>query len=180
MIWLQWGYGSADAIHLLAEVMKIAFADRDAATGDPAFLDVPVDQLISKTYADQRRMLISQTHAQSWLAGVGNASPARESPHTTHMTAVDRDGTVVAATHTINSLFGGRYIIGETGMIANNYMSLFDPHPGRALSIEPGKRVPTSMAPIMGVRHGMVEFAFGLVGGLRIFTSAMQDRRQPG
>lgn len=168
------GYGSADAIHLLAEVMKIAFADRDAATGDPAFLDVPVDQLTSKTYADQRRALISQSHAQSWLADVGNATPTRESPHTTHMTAVDRDGTVVAATHTINSLFGGRYIIGETGMIANNYMSLFDPHPGRALSIEPGKRVPTSMAPIMGVKEGKVEFAFGLVGGLRIFTSAMQ------
>jgi gamma-glutamyltranspeptidase / glutathione hydrolase len=168
------GYGSADAIHLLAEVMKIAFADRDASTGDPAFLDVPVDQLTSKAYADQRRALISQSEPQAWSAGVGQGAVSRESPHTTHMTAIDKDGTIVAATHTINSLFGGRYIIGETGMIANNYMSLFDPHPGRALSIEPGKRVPTSMAPLMGIKDGAVEFAFGLVGGLRIFTSAMQ------
>ena len=53
------GYGSAVAIHLLAEVMKIAFADRNAATGDPAFLDVPVDQLTSKIYADERHALIS-------------------------------------------------------------------------------------------------------------------------
>ena len=169
------GYGSTDATHLLAEVMKIAFADRDASTGDPAFLDVPVEQLISKDYAGERRRLISQSRAQTWSAAVGVPSISRESPHTTHMTAVDREGTVVAATHTINSLFGGRYMIGETGMIANNYMNLFDPHPGRALSIEPGKRVPTSMAPIMGIKDNKVEFALGLVGGMRIFTSAMQS-----
>ncbi len=165
------GYGSADATHLLAEAMKIAFADRDAATGDPAFLDVPVARLIDKAYAAERRAGIDLTRAQAWSAGV---EPAREGAHTTHMTAIDRDGAVVVATHTINSLFGARYIIGETGMIANNYMHLFDPHPGRALSIAPGKRVPTSMAPIMGVRNNEVQFALGLTGGMRIFTSAMQ------
>jgi len=165
------GYGSADAIHLLAETMKIAFADRDASTGDPAFLDVPVARLTSKDYADERRRSILQSRAQTWSAAVGTF---RESAHTTHMTTVDKQGAVVAATHTINSLFGGRYMIGETGMIANNYMYLFDPHPGRALSIEPGKRVPTSMAPIMGIKDSKVEFALGLVGGMRIFTSAMQ------
>ncbi len=168
------GYGSADATHLLAEVMKIAFADRDASTGDPAFINVPIDKLTSKLYAEKRRKSVSQSHAQSWSSGVHAKAPSRESPHTTHMTAVDKAGMAVAATHTINSLFGGRYVIGETGMIANNYMYLFDPHPGRALSIEPGKRVPTSMAPVMGIRNGELEFALGLVGGMRIFTSAMQ------
>lgn len=170
----EMGYGSADSTHLLAEVMKIAFADRDASTGDPAFLDVPVAKLISKGYANERRGSLSMSQAQSWTAAVGEASIPKESPHTTHMTAVDRDGAVVAATHTINSLFGGRYILGETGLIANNYMNLFDPHPGRALSIAPGKRVPTSMAPIMGIKDGEVDFALGLVGGMRIFPSAMQ------
>jgi len=170
------GYGSTDATHLLAEVMKIAFADRDASTGDPAFIDVPVEQLTSKAYADHRRAMISQSQAQTWSAGVDDTqSASRESPHTTHMTSVDKDGAVVVATHTINSLFGGRYVLGETGMIANNYMYLFDPHPGRALSIEPGKRVPTSMAPVMGIRDGAVEFALGVVGGVRIFPSAMQS-----
>lgn len=164
------GYGSTQSIHLIAEVMKMAFADRDASTGDPAFLDVPVEKLISNAYADERRALIDATKAQAWSPGV---PPARESAHTTHMTVVDKDGAVVAATHTINSLFGARYIIGETGMIANNYMSLFDPHPGRALSIQPGKRVPTSMAPLMGAVDGKVQFALGLTGGVRIFPSAM-------
>lgn len=170
------GFGSPDAVHLLAEVMKIAFADRDASTGDPAFLDVPVERLISKDYARDRRALIDETRARSWQPGVGGPrrGASRESTHTTHMTVVDRDGRVVAATHTINSLFGARYIVGGTGMIANNYMYLFDPHPGRALSIEPGKRMPTSMSPVMGLRNGEVEFALGLVGGVRIFPSAMQ------
>ena len=168
----EMGYGSADSVHLLAEVMKIAFADRDASTGDPAFLDVPVDRLIDKAYAATRRGEIDLAKAKAW--GPGVSSGFRDSDHTTHMTVVDKDGGIVAATHTINSLFGARYIVGETGMIANNYMFLFDPHPGRALSIAPGKRVPTSMSPVMGYKNGEIDFALGLVGGVRIFPSAMQ------
>jgi gamma-glutamyltranspeptidase/glutathione hydrolase len=165
------GYGSGDATHLLAEVMKIAFADRDAATGDPAFINVPVERLIDKAYATERRAQIDMMKAQAWSPGV---SATGEGAHTTHMTVVDRHGGIVAATHTINSLFGARYMVGDTGMIANNYMYLFDPHPGRALSIAPGKRVPTSMAPVMGLKDGEAQFALGLTGGVRIFTSAMQ------
>lgn len=165
------GYGAADSVHLLAEVIKMAFADRDASTGDPAYLNVPVDTLLDKVYAARRREEIDLQRAREWQPGV---TPVAESAHTTHMTAIDRDCMAVAATHTINSTFGARYILGETGMIANNYMHLFDPHPGRALSIAPGKRVPTSMAPIMGVRDGQLLFALGVVGGVRIFPSAMQ------
>ncbi len=169
------GFASADAIHAMAEAIKIAFVDRDAATGDPAFLDVPVARLLDKAYAAERRAEIDPVRAQSWQAGVTPALKAtRESPHTTHVTVVDRDGGVVVATHTINSLFGARYIVGDTGMIANNYMYLYDPHPGRALSIVPGKRVPTSMSPIMGLEGGEVAFALGLTGGVRIFPVAMQ------
>lgn len=167
------GYGSPDATHLLAEAIKIAFADRDASTGDPAFLNVPVERLIDKAYADERRQAIDMGAAQNWSPGVAPAE-IRESAHTTHMTVVDGDGSIVTATHTINSLFGACFVIGETGMIANNYMRLFDPHPGRALSIAPGKRVPTSMAPVMGLVDGEVQFALGLTGGVRIFPSAMQ------
>ena len=82
---------------------------------------------------------------QEWSAGVA----AYEGDHTTHMTAADDDGWVVATTQTINNLFGARFIIPGTGIVANNYMNLFDPHPGRANSIVPGKRVTTSMAPMM-------------------------------
>jgi gamma-glutamyltranspeptidase/glutathione hydrolase len=81
---------------------------------------------------------------------------------------------IVSATHTINAIFGARFMVPGCGFIANNYMSNFDPRPGRALSVAPGKRVPTSMAPIMGLVDGELDFALGLVGGVRIFTSAMQ------
>ncbi len=164
------GFGSPDATHLLAEVLKIAFADRAVATADPAFVDVPVQHLTSKAYAAERRAAIDLHRAQAWGPGV----PAGESANTTHVTVADAGGMVVAATQTINGLWGARFAVPGTGMIANNYMSNFDPTPGRALSVQPGKRVFTSMAPTMVLRDGRVAFALGLPGGLRIFGSAMQ------
>lgn len=164
------GFGSPAAMHLLAESLKIAFADRAAATADPAFVAVPVERLVSKAYAAQRRAAIDPRRALDWQAGV--APP--ESANTTHVTVADRDGNVVASTQTINSLFGARFMIPGTGIIPNNYMYLFDPHPGKALSVAPGKRVTTSMAPTIVLRDGKPVYALGLPGGLRIFGSAMQ------
>jgi gamma-glutamyltranspeptidase / glutathione hydrolase len=164
------GFGSPDALHLVAEALKIAFADRAAATADPAFVAVPVAALIGKTYAAERRGRIDPVRAQSWSAGV----TAGESPHTTHVTVADGEGNIVASTQTINSTFGARFMIPGTGIVPNNYMYLFDPHPGRALSIAPGKRVTTSMSPLMALRDGKPVFALGLPGGLRIFGSALQ------
>lgn len=164
------GFGSIDGLHLLAEALKIAFADRAASSGDPDFVDVPVAHLISKQYAAQRRAEIDMHAAKVWHNGLA----APQSSHTTHVTTADRFGNVVASTQTINSTFGARFMIPGTGLIPNNYMSNFDPRPGGALSIAPGKRVTTSMAPTMVVKDGSVRFALGLPGGLRIFPSVMQ------
>ena len=209
------GFGSPETAHLLAEVMKIAFADRAVATADPEFVDVPVKRLTDKGYAEERRRLIDPARARRWKAGVGAAesesapapagpvsldasqesggarprsssgqaragsraglpAPGGESSSTTHVTVADADGNVVATTQTINGLFGACVQIPGTGMIANNYMFNFDPHPGRALSVAPGKRVFTSMAPMMVRRDGRLLHALGLPGGLRIFPSALQ------
>lgn len=164
------GFGSADTVHLLAEVLKIAFADRAAATADPAFVKVPVQKLLSKQYAAERRGGIDLNRARAWTAGVA----AEGSAYTTHVTVADAAGNVVASTQTINSLFGARYIVPGTGMIPNNYMFVFDPHPGRANSIAPGKRVTSSMSPVIVLRDGKPVYALGLPGGLRIFPSVMQ------
>jgi gamma-glutamyltranspeptidase/glutathione hydrolase len=83
-------------------------------------------------------------------------------------------GNVVASTQTVNSLFGARVAIPGTGMIANNYMLNFEPRPGSALSVAPGKRVFTSMAPMIVTQQGRLRWALGQPGGLRIFGSAMQ------
>jgi gamma-glutamyltranspeptidase/glutathione hydrolase len=163
------GFGTVDGIHLLAEALKIAFADRVAATGDPAFVDVPVARLIDKDYAAARRGEIDMAKASAPVAGVGPGSS-----HTTHVTVADADGNVVAATQTINSLFGSRAMVPGTGMLLNNTMALFDPHPGHVLSIVPGKRMTSSMAPTILLRDGRPVLALGLPGGMRIFASVLQ------
>ena len=187
------GFGSPRVVHLLAEVMKIAFADRAVATADPDFVDVPVERLADKGYADERRRLIDPARARRWEPGVhperstsapagptargsapGRAASGGESSCTTHVTIADAEGNVVATTQTVNGVFGACLQVPGTGMIANNYMFNFDPHPGRALSVEPGKRVFTSMAPMMVRRGGRLIHALGLPGGLRIFPSALQ------
>lgn len=164
------GFGTSEAIHHLAEVLKIAFADRAAASGDPDYVGVPVEKLTSKAYAEERRRAIDPARAQAWGAGVSQL----EGAHTTHVTAADSFGNVVATTQTINSLFGAKIMIPGLGAIANNYMNLFDPRPGHALSLAPGKRVTTSMSPMMALNGGKLRYALGLPGGKRIFPSAMQ------
>ncbi|MDQ1898870.1 gamma-glutamyltransferase [Paracoccus sp. WLY502] len=148
------GFGSPEAMDLMARAIALAFEDRRAASGDPVFVDVPVDRFTSKDYA-RRRM-------------------ALESRDTTHVTVADADGNIVSATHTINGLWGARFMVPGTGIIPNNYMLNYDPRPGRALSVAPGKRVPTSMAPMMVLRDGRPLYALGLPGSVRIFPSAMQ------
>jgi gamma-glutamyltranspeptidase/glutathione hydrolase len=164
------GFGTVDTLHLLAEVLKIAFADRAQASGDPAFVDVPVERITSKAYADQRRADIDLGRAKRWTSGL----LAKEGADTTHLTAADGKGNVVATTQTINSLFGARFIVPGLGMVPNDYMSNFDPRGGNALSIAPGKRVTTSMAPMMALRDGRLIYALGLPGGRKIFPSAWQ------
>jgi gamma-glutamyltranspeptidase/glutathione hydrolase len=129
-----------------------------------------VEKILSKTYAADRRGRIDPNRARSWTAEVAPEG----SPHTTHVTAADSAGNIVASTQTINSLFGARYIVPGTGMIPNNYMFVFDPRPDRASSIEPGKRVTSSMSPVIVTRNGKPIYALGLPGGLRIFPSVMQ------
>jgi gamma-glutamyltranspeptidase/glutathione hydrolase len=164
------GYGTIEYFHLLAEVLKIAFADRSEASGDPAFVKVPVERIASKAYADERRAGIDMARAKQWQGGL----LAKEGADTTHLTVADGKGNVISTTQTINSLFGARFIVPGTGMIPNDYMGNFDPRPGNALSIAPGKRVTTSMSPMMAVKGGKVVYALGLPGGRKIFPAAFQ------
>ena len=162
-------YGTADGIHLLAEVLKIAFADREAATGDPAFVDVPVERLTAKDYATARRGEIDMRRAGRFGSGVGAAAA-----HTTHVTVADAEGNVVAMTQTLEQLFGSKLVARGTGVLLNDTMGLFDPHPGRAGSIAPGKRMTSSMAPTIVFEGGRPRWALGLPGGRRIFPSVLQ------
>ncbi|TYC64340.1 gamma-glutamyltransferase [Rhodobacterales bacterium] len=162
------GFDNAHRLHLILETIRVAFEDRRAASGDPDFVDIPVERYLSKAYAQEARGRLRQTGDAMPVA------PTVESNNTTHITVADRDGNIVTATHTINGLFGARFMVPDTGIIPNNYMHNFDPHAGHALSVEPGKRVPTSMAPMIVTRSGQPVYALGLPGAVRIFPSAMQ------
>ena len=99
----------------------------------------------------ERRARSDPGRAQAWAAGV---CAAGESANTTHLTVADADGRIRCDPQTINSLFGARFLVPELGLIPNNYMALFDPRPGHALSIAPGKRITTSQAPLIALRDG--------------------------
>lgn len=163
------GFGTIDGLHLLAEVLKLGFEDRSRYTGDPAFVDVPVAMLIGKAHAAKRRARIDLSRA-----GQVRTAYSAEPNSTTHLAAADRHGNVMVATHTIHSAFGSKATVPGTGMLLNNTMNIFDPHPGTANSIAPGKRVTSSMSPIIVEKDGRPVFCVGLVGGTRIFPSALQ------
>jgi gamma-glutamyltranspeptidase/glutathione hydrolase len=165
------GFGTPDTLHLLAECFKIAFSDRAAHVGDPTNVVVPVDWLISAAYAAERRAGIDMTRATAPTPGV---PAAVESATTTHVTTADTAGNVVAMTQTINNAFGAKVMAPGTGILLNNTMALFDPHPGHPNSVGPGKRMVSSMSPTIVTRGGRPFMALGTPGGVRIFPSVLQ------
>lgn len=167
------GYGTSQGIHILAEVLKVCFGDRFRYMGDPDRVDVPVNGLISKEYAALRRNEIDLMQVQEHSAG-DPASYLGESADTTHLTVMDIEGNVVAMTQTIHAAFGSKVTTPGTGMLLNNTMYLFDPHTGNANSIEPGKRMLSSMSPTIVFKDEKPFLALGTPGGTRIFASVLQ------
>lgn len=165
------GFGSADTIHVIAEAMKIAFADRFQYMADPERVDIPVSWLTSKDYAAERRTGIDLSRAQQYQAA---PAPDGEGDCTTHCCAADAEGNIVTTTQTLNNAFGSRVTVPGTGMLLNNCMHLMDPTPGRTNSIEPGKRILSSMSPTLVMKDGQPYLAIGTPGGVRIFGAVMQ------
>lgn len=177
-----------DKLHLLAECMKLAFADRSAYSGDDRFVDIPLQGLLSAGYADQRRRLIDPMRAghpgagDPWAFQVG---PGSTSPSTvplggggdvctTHHSHVDRWGKFVALTQTQGDAWGSALLLPGYGFLLNNAMKLFDPRPGFANSIAAGKRPATAPSPTLVLRDGRCVLALGSPSGTRILTAVAQ------
>ncbi len=167
------GFGTAAYVHLLSEVMTVAYADRFEYMADPAFVHMPIAGLTSKEYAGVRRGDIDRSRPSTHSAG-DPAAFGGESGNTTHLTVADDQGNVVAMTQTINELFGSSVTVPGTGLLLNNTMALFDPHPGNANSVAPGKRMLSSMSPTVVLQDGTPFMALGTPGGTRIFPSVLQ------
>ncbi|MGD8174667.1 gamma-glutamyltransferase [Marinimicrobium sp. ARAG 43.8] len=174
-----------DRYHLLAEVMKLAFADRAHWLGDPAFADVPKG-LISEAYARTLRERISLQNSAD-VSGHSTPPQSREElfgKHTTHIATADKDGNWVAITTTVNTNFGSKVVVPGTGVILNNQMDDFSAQPGEpnayglvgaeANSIAPGKRPLSSMSPTLLTRKGKPVLTLGAAGGPTIITQVLQ------
>jgi gamma-glutamyltranspeptidase / glutathione hydrolase len=165
------GFGTPETIHVMAEAMKIAFADRFRYLADPERVKIPLEWLTSKSYGEQRRNEIDINAAQQYQ---DSTAPDGEGDCTTHCCAADSEGNLVATTQTLNNAFGSRVTVPGTGMLLNNCMHLMDPNPGRTNSIEPGKRILSSMSPTLVMKDNEPFLAIGTPGGVRIFGSVMQ------
>lgn len=180
----QWGYGSADATHVMAEAERFAFADRNESLGDPAFVRNPVDALISPARAAAIRARIRMDKATP-SAEVKGGVAAQEGDHTTHYSVLDAAGNAVSVTYTINYLFGSGLIAGRTGFFLNNEMDDFTAKPGvpngfglvqgAANAIAPGKRPLSSMTPTILTKDGKVFMITGSPGGSTIITTVLQS-----
>ena len=179
------GYGSSDAIHVMTESMRRAFADRAEYLGDTAFADVPVRGLISKDYAEALRSTIDlSTASRSVEIAHGNPYPYQQSDHTTHISVVDRNGNAVSLTQTINGRFGCGVVVPGTGILLNNEMDDFSAKPGvpnlfglvgnEANAIVPGKIPLSSMSPTLVFNNDRLVMVLGSPGGGRIITTVLQ------
>jgi gamma-glutamyltranspeptidase/glutathione hydrolase len=180
----KWGYGSASAVHYLAEAERRAFADRNTYLGDPAFVRNPVDELLSPTHAKGLRATILPDHFTPSSAIKGDLG-AIEGDHTTHYSVVDKYGNAVAVTYTVNFLFGIRQIAGDTGFFLNDEMDDFTSKPGVANAaglvqggvnqVEPGKRPLSSMTPTIVMRDGKPFLVTGSPGDATIISTTLES-----
>lgn len=178
---MEWG--SAAAIHLMIEAERRAYADRAQHLGDMDFYDVPMDMLVSKEYARYRFRSFDKNKA-SESKDIEAGSWPEESRETTHYSVMDKEGTMVAITTTLNSSYGNRIVVPGTGMLLNNEMNDFSikkntPNQfgliGReANSIESGKRMLSSMSPTIVTRNGEPFLVTGSPGGSTIITTVFQ------
>ncbi|MEL0227855.1 MAG: gamma-glutamyltransferase [Gammaproteobacteria bacterium] len=179
----EMGFGSADTIHILAEVMKRAYADRSKYLGDSDFYKVP-SSLTSKKYAISLNKDISLDKVTpSEDVSPGDPYPY-ESPDTTHFSVMDSYGNAVSNTYTLNFSYGSGMMIPGTGMLINNEMDDFSSKPGtpngygllgsEANAIEGNKRPLSSMTPTIIFKDQKPYMVFGSPGGSRIITTVLQ------
>jgi len=180
----EFGLNSADTIHVMAEAMRRAYADRSEYLGDTDFVDVPLSGLTTKAYADTLREGISLEKATS-SDEIRPADPLPfESNQTTHYSVVDKDGNAVSNTYTLNFSYGAGMTADGTGVLLNNELDDFSAKPGvpnaygliggDANAVEPNKRPLSSMSPTLVFKDGKVLLVTGSPGGGRIITTTLQ------
>lgn len=156
----QLGYQSSAYLHVLLEAKKLAFDDRDRYLSDPAFVDVPIERLLSKSYAEERRALIDLTRAMPNFVG----EPQKEGD-TMYLCTADKEGNVVSLIQSLYMSVGSGLVGGDTGMALHNRGSYFSLDPRHVNYLQPGKRTMHTLMPGMVLRDGHPHMAIGTMGG---------------
>ncbi len=169
-----WGPNSPRTIHHLSEALRFIFADRERHVGDPEFVSVPVNRLLSKEYAAAiaSRILPDRT-LDSYPCGKFEESATAQG-NTTHLCVVDREGNIVSLTQSINDFFGPGIVPEGTGFLLNNQMADFSSDPESVNAPAPGHRPVSSMGPLIMFKDGTPLLVLGSPGGTRIFSSLAQ------
>jgi gamma-glutamyltranspeptidase/glutathione hydrolase len=180
----EWGYHSSQSVHVIIEAEKRAFADRAVYSGDPDFTRVPVNNLIDAEYLRKRISDIDPEKATLTENIGAGIIPGYESKETTHYSVVDSFGNAVAATTTLNNTYGSSIVVAGAGFLLNDQMDDFSSKPGypnmyglaggEANSIEPGKRMLSSMTPVIVEKDGKLFLVAGSPGGSTIPTTVYQ------
>ncbi|MBN8679822.1 MAG: gamma-glutamyltransferase [Chitinophagales bacterium] len=178
----SYGYHSAQAVHLMTEAERRAFADRAEHMGDPDYWKVPLKTLTDPVYIKARMADFkadSASNSNNIIAGA-----IKESEETTHYSIVDREGNAVSVTTTLNDSYGSRVVVSGAGFILNNEMDDFSAKPGapnlygavggKANAIAPSKRPLSSMTPTIVTKNGKNWLILGTPGGTTIPTSVFQ------
>lgn len=176
-------HNSADYVHVVAEAMKHAFADRAEFLGDTDFVEVPVDRIISRKYSDQIATKIDMDQTLP-LESYGRFFSANDGG-TSHFSVIDAQGNSVACTETINLTYGSFVVVPEYGILLNNEIDDFAAEPGKpnafglvqseANAIAAGKRPLSSMTPTIVVKDGRATYSTGASGGPKIITASIQS-----
>jgi len=180
----SYGHNTAKTIHIMAEVMKLAYADRSVHLGDPDFVDVPVTRLTSKNYAKELDEEIDPAAATPSEKLKPGEMPHKEGQNTTHYSVVDSQGNAVSNTYTLNFRYGSKITVPGTGILLNNEMDDFSMKPGipnaygltggEYNAVAPGKRMLSSMTPTIVLRGGKPFLITGSPGGSQIITTVLQ------
>ena len=178
----EWGFRSAQAVHVQIEAMRHAYLDRNTTLGDPDFVKNPLERLLDKAYAAKIRAAIDPTRAAVSKDLKAGAAP-HEGSNTTHYSIVDSKGNAVAVTYTLNDWFGAKVTAAGTGVLLNNEMddftaklgvpNLYGLVQGAANAVAPGKRPLSSMSPTIVTRNGKPVMVIGTPGGSRIITAVV-------
>lgn len=163
------GHNSPEYIRVVSEAMKIATVDKDAKVGDPKFVPVPVGELTSRQYATDMAERIrgrEKTHVPRFNGG------GAENKHTTHICVVDNDGNAVTMTHTLGQPSG--VVTEGLGFMYNGAMAVFDPRPGHAGSLEPGKSRFSALSPTIVFRDETPFLVLGAPGATYITMGNLQ------